>query len=146
MNNMQKGDGSQLERELQSLRRAGQGREVVVPNPKAKLLDQVREVMRLRHYAIRTEQSYCDWIRRYVQFHKMRSREELSPGTGTVEQFLSDLAVNGRVAASTQNQVAATGHGHSNHPGIAGPQRCRHDHDLHPRSAAGWARGSQPAG
>src|SRR6266478_6090286 len=105
MNNMQKGDGSQLERELQSLRRAGQGREVVVPNPKAKLLDQVREVMRLRHYAIRTEQSYCDWIRRYVQFHKMRSRDELSPGTGKVEQFLSDLAVNGKVSASTQNQA-----------------------------------------
>src|SRR6266446_5289717 len=105
MNNMQKGDGSQLERELQSLRRAGQGREVVVPNPKAKLLDQVREVMRLRHYAIRTEQSYCDWIRRYVQFHRMRSREELSPGTWKVEQFLSDLAVNGQVAASTQNQA-----------------------------------------
>src|SRR5260370_42346660 len=44
-----------------SLPRAGCAREVVVPNPKAKLLDQVREVMRLRHYSIRTEQSYCDW-------------------------------------------------------------------------------------
>ena len=41
----------------------------MVPNPKLKLLDQVREVMRLKHYSIRTERSYCDWIRRYVQFH-----------------------------------------------------------------------------
>src|SRR6266478_450619 len=102
---MKKPDGSQLERELMSLPRAGCAREAMVPNPKAKLLDQVREVMRLRHYAIRTEQSYCDWIRRYVQFHKMRSREDLSPGTGKVEEFLSDLAVNGHVAASTQNQA-----------------------------------------
>ena len=75
--------------------RAGSGREAVVPNPKAKLLDQMREIMRLRHYSIRTEQSYCDWIRRYILFHKMRSRDELSPGTGKVEQFLSELAVKG---------------------------------------------------
>src|SRR6266446_5686111 len=102
---MKKPDGSQLERELMSLPRAGCAREAMVPNPKAKLLDQVREVMRLRHYSIRTEQSYCDWIRRYVQFHKMRSRKGLSPGAGKVELFLSDLAVNGQVAASTQNQA-----------------------------------------
>src|SRR6266481_1085762 len=95
----------QVERELQNLRIARQCPESVIPNPKAKLLDQVREVLRLRHYSIRTEQSYCDWVRRYVRFHKMRSREELSPGTGKVELFLSDLAVNGQVAASTQNQA-----------------------------------------
>jgi prepilin-type processing-associated H-X9-DG protein len=41
-------------------------RELIIPNPKLKLLDQVREVMRLRHYSIRTEQCYCDWIRRYI--------------------------------------------------------------------------------
>jgi len=77
----------------------------VVPNPKLKLLDQVREVLRLRHYSIRTEQSYCDWVRRYIRFHGMKSREELVPGTGKVEAFLSDLAINGRVAAATQNQA-----------------------------------------
>src|SRR2546422_993987 len=79
--------------------------ELIVLNPKAKLLDQVRDVMRLRHYSIRTEQSYCDWIRRYIKFHQMRSRPEMVPGEAKVEAFLTDLAVNGRVAASTQNQA-----------------------------------------
>src|SRR5216683_3136418 len=102
---MEPGDEDQVERALRAVPKAGKGFAAVIPNPKLKLLDQVREVMRLRHYAIRTEQSYCDWIRRYVQFHRMRSREELSPGTWKVEQFLSDLAVNGQVAASTQNQA-----------------------------------------
>ena len=41
------------------------------------LLDQVREVMRLKHYSIRTEQCYCNWIRRYIHFHQMKGREEL---------------------------------------------------------------------
>ena len=68
---------------------------MVIPNPKLKLMDQVREVLRVKHYAIRTEQAYCDWIRRYVCFHGMGSREELFPGADKVEQFLSDLAVNG---------------------------------------------------
>ncbi len=67
--------------------------ESVVPNPKLKLLDQVREVMRLKHYSIRTERSYCDWVRRYVRFHEMRSREELLPAEPKMEAFLSNLAV-----------------------------------------------------
>ena len=79
--------------------------ELVIPNPKLKLMDQVREVLRVKHYAIRTESCYCDWIRRYIRFHNMRSREELLPGAARVEEFLSDLAVNGHVAASTQNQA-----------------------------------------
>jgi hypothetical protein len=52
---------------------ACKGVELVIPNPKLKLMDQVREVMRVRHYAIRTEQAYCDWIRRYVRFHRMQA-------------------------------------------------------------------------
>ena len=84
---------------------AGKVLEAIIPNPKLKLMDQVREVMRLKHYSIRTEQCYCDWIRRYIRFHAMRSREELFAATGKVEMFLSDLAVNGNVAASTQNQA-----------------------------------------
>src|SRR5258708_1971800 len=79
--------------------------ELITPNPKLKLMDQVKEVMRLRHYSIRTEQCYCDWIRRYIKFHGILSREELSSATGKVEGFLSDLAVNGHVSASTQNQA-----------------------------------------
>src|SRR5258708_3571240 len=102
---MPKGDGSQLERELASLPRAGGGREAVVPNPKAKLMDQVREVMRLRHYSIRTERSYCDWIRRYIHFHHMLSRADLDGAEAKIEAFLSDLAVKGNVAVSTQNQA-----------------------------------------
>ena len=78
--------------------------DAIIPNPKLKRMDQVREVMRLKHYSIRTEQCYCDWIRRYIRFHAMRSREELFAATGKVEMFLSDLAVNGKVVASTQNQ------------------------------------------
>jgi len=54
----------------------------------------------LRHYSIRTEQSYCGWIRRYIRFHRMEAREELLPGTAKVETFLSDLAANGQVAAA----------------------------------------------
>jgi len=81
------------------------GREGIIPNPKLKLMDQVREVMRLKHYSIRTERCYCDWIRRYIKFHGMRSREDLAAGEAKVELFLSDLAVNGHVAASTQNQA-----------------------------------------
>ena len=48
----------------------------VVPNPKPKLLGQISEVMRLKHYSIRTEQTYSDWVQRYVQFHQMQSQEE----------------------------------------------------------------------
>jgi integron integrase len=96
---------SQLESAIRALKTPGQAREVVVPNPKAKLLAQVRELMRLRHSSIRTEQTYCEWIGRYIRFHGMKTRQELSPGTDKVEMFLSDLAVNGNVAASTQNQA-----------------------------------------
>ncbi len=74
------------------------GYESVIPHPKARLLDQVREVMRLKHDSIHTKRSDADWIRRYVRFHPMRSREELSGGEPKVEQFLSDLAVNGQGA------------------------------------------------
>ena len=76
---MENAQGRQVERALNSPPHAGAGFEAVVPNPKLKLLDQMREVLRLRHYSIRTETSYCDWVRRYVRFHKMRSREELPP-------------------------------------------------------------------
>ena len=79
--------------------------ETVVPNPKLKLLDQISEVMRLKHYSIRTEQTYSDWVRRYVQFHQMQRREEMLPAEPKIEAFLSDLAVHGRVAVSTQNQA-----------------------------------------
>jgi len=68
-----------------------------------KLLDQVRDVLRRKHYAIRTEEAYVDWIRRYILFHQKRHPNEM--GRAEVEQFLTHLAVEGQVAAATQNQA-----------------------------------------
>jgi integron integrase len=70
---------------------------------KPKLLDQVRQLMRLRHYSLRTEEAYVGWIRRYILFHGKRHPREL--GESDIAKFLSNLAVEGRVAASTQNQA-----------------------------------------
>jgi integron integrase len=70
-----------------------------------KLLEQVRKMMRLHHYSIHTERSYIDWIKRFIIFHHMRSREDLANGAGKIEAFCTDLAVNGKVAPSTQNQA-----------------------------------------
>src|SRR6266852_2668937 len=70
-----------------------------------KLLDDVRKVLRLHHYSIHTERSYVDWIVRFVRFHGMRSRANLFPAEPKIESFLTDLAVNGNVAAATQNQA-----------------------------------------
>ena len=72
-------------------------------NVKPKLLDQVRAKIRIKHYSIRTEQAYVDWIRRYILFHGKRHPQEM--GKSEVEQFLSHLAVERNVAASTQNQA-----------------------------------------
>jgi integron integrase len=70
-----------------------------------KLLDQVRQVLRLHHYSIHTERAYLEWIVRYIRFHRMRSRDDLFPPEPNIEAFLTDLAVNGNVAAATQNQA-----------------------------------------
>ncbi len=68
-----------------------------------RLLDQVRELIRLKHYSIRTEQTYVSWIKRFILFHGKRHPEEM--GKMEVEAFLSHLAMNLNVAASTQNQA-----------------------------------------
>ena len=68
-----------------------------------RLLDQVRDKIRLKHYSIRTEQAYTDWVKRFVLFHKKRHPKDMS--AGEVEQFLTHLAVAGKVSASTQNQA-----------------------------------------
>lgn len=70
---------------------------------KPRLLDQVREQIRLRHYSIRTEAVYLEWVKRYIRFHKYRHPQEM--GGPEVEAFLSDLAVRRDVSASTQNQA-----------------------------------------
>lgn len=70
-----------------------------------KLLDQVRGKLRAKHYSLRTETSYVDWIRRYILFHGKRHPREM--GAREVEAFLTYLAVERTVAASTQNQALA---------------------------------------
>ena len=67
------------------------------------LLEVAREKMRTRHFSLRTEQAYLQWIRRYVTFHGRRHPREL--GAPEVEVFLSHLAVDRKVSASTQNQA-----------------------------------------
>ena len=73
------------------------------PSGAPRLLDRVREAIRARHYSLRTEEAYVSWIRRYIFFHKKRHPAEM--GEPEINAFLTDLAVNGRVAASTQNQA-----------------------------------------
>ena len=71
-----------------------------------RLLDQVRNVIRRLHYSIRTEHAYVDWIRRFILFHgKLESGIPRRWGAPEVEAFLTHLAVQGKVAASTQNQA-----------------------------------------
>ncbi len=72
---------------------------------KPRLLDQVRHRCRVKHYSIRTEKAYVDWIRRFIHFHGVRHPKEM--GAPEVEAFLTHLAVQGNVAPSTQNQALA---------------------------------------
>ena len=70
---------------------------------KPRLLDQVRETIRVKHYSPKTERAYVGWVRRYIIFHGKRHPAEM--GADHVAQFLSHLALEARVAASTQNQA-----------------------------------------
>ena len=74
------------------------------PDPDAKLMDQVREVLRYHHYAFRTEKTYCQWILRYIHFFGGTTHPK-NLSTNHIERFLSDLTVNRSVSASTQNQA-----------------------------------------
>jgi len=64
-----------------------------------KLLDQVRDVIRKRHYSIRTEQAYVDWIRRFIVFHGKRHPKDM--GEAEISQYISHLASAQQVASST---------------------------------------------
>jgi site-specific recombinase XerD len=68
-----------------------------------KLLDQLREVLRLKHDFYRTEQAYLDGVRRFLLFHDQRHPAEM--GAPEIQAFLAHLAVEGNVSASTQNQA-----------------------------------------
>ncbi len=69
----------------------------------SKLLDDVRSLMRVRHYSYETEKTYIYWIRQYIFFHKITHPKDM--GTVEVEAFLTHLAVEKSVSASTQNQA-----------------------------------------
>jgi integron integrase len=74
-------------------------------SPPPKLLDQMRARIRAKHYSIRTESAYVDWARRFILFHHKRHPREMS--APEVEAFLTHLAVERNVSASTQNQAKA---------------------------------------
>ena len=71
----------------------------------AKLLDRMRDEIRVRHFSIRTEQSYVNWAKRFILFHGKRHPDEM--GEPEVSAFLTSLAVDGHVVTSTRNQAKA---------------------------------------
>jgi integron integrase len=74
------------------------------PDPSLKLMDQVRQVLRYHHYAYRTEQTYCDWIIRYIRFFGSKKHPR-DMGKAEIDAYLSYLAVEQKVSASTQRQA-----------------------------------------
>jgi len=74
-----------------------------MPDKTPRLFDQIRERLRVKHYSLRTEQTYLQWIKRFILFHGKRHPKDM--GGPEVEAFLSDLATAKNVAASTQNQA-----------------------------------------
>ncbi|QTA83991.1 Integron integrase [Desulfonema limicola] len=74
------------------------------PDPNLKLMDQVRQVLRYHHYRYNTEKTYCDWIKRYIKFHGSRIHPKYM-GKNEIESFLSHLASDRSVSASTQRQA-----------------------------------------
>lgn len=70
---------------------------------KPKLLDQIRQAIRTRHYSYMTEKAYVGWIKRFIFFHNKRHPAEM--GEAEIAQFLSSLATDSHVSASTQNQA-----------------------------------------
>src|SRR5438105_14460818 len=73
--------------------------------PSPKLLDRLRHACRVRHFSIRTEDAYHDWAERYIRFHGLRHPQEMAEPE--VNAFLTHLAVERNVSASTQNQALA---------------------------------------
>lgn len=95
----EKQTGSALLRALQPVAERGS----LPQRQRPKLLDQVRAAIRVRHYSLRTEEAYVQWIKRFILFHG--KRHPLEMGEQEITQFLSALAVEGHVSASTQNQA-----------------------------------------
>lgn len=70
---------------------------------KKRLLEQISDAIRVKHYSIRTEKAYLDWVKRFVQFNNYRHPRDM--GAREIEEYLTWLAVKGKVSASTQNQA-----------------------------------------
>jgi len=68
-----------------------------------KLLDQVRDKIRLKQYSFQTEKAYCKWIYRFIKFHNLKHPAQMGPAE--IEHYLTHLAVHSNVVASTQNQA-----------------------------------------
>ena len=69
------------------------------PRPKQKFLERAQEIIRLKHYSIRTERAYLNWMRRSILFHHTRHPQEMGPAA--IEAFLTHLAMVGNVARAT---------------------------------------------
>ncbi len=81
-----------------------QGPPAAPPSPRSpRLLDQVRDLLRVRHYSLRTEECYVRWITQFILFHNKRHPRDM--GAAEIEHFLTFLAVDQHVSASTQNQA-----------------------------------------
>lgn len=74
-----------------------------MPEQPKKLLDQLRDAIRLRHYSIRTEETYVSWATQFILFHEKRHPSQM--GMPEINAFLTHLAVERKAAASTQNQA-----------------------------------------
>lgn len=74
--------------------------------PPRKLLDQLSDQLRTKHYSLRTEKTYTTWVRRFILFHN--KKHPLSMGAPEINAFISHLALQGKVAASTQKQALSS--------------------------------------
>lgn len=91
------------EKYTQTIKIAGVGNAPSAQGKPKKLLERARDVIRLKHYSIRTEKAYLGWMYRYIIFHQKRHPKDM--GAPEIEAFLTYLAVEGNVAGSTQNQA-----------------------------------------
>jgi hypothetical protein len=74
----------------------------IIQNPPKKLLEQVRDAIRLKYYSYRTEENYMQWIVRYILFHNKRHPKDM--GFPEIEEFSTHPTVKGNIATATQNQ------------------------------------------
>lgn len=100
--------GAQTSERVRPFKAGGGSRPPTVDSPARfsrppKLLDQMREALRSRHYSRRTEQTYCQWVKRYMHFHHVRHPAEMAEPE--INAFLTHVAVKENVSASTQNQA-----------------------------------------